>query len=408
MIKKLQKKFIIISMLSIIVVTGSIFGVIIIENYTRTNRELDGILNLISENNGKIPEYRPRNDELANVITQETQFSTRYFIIRINDQEEIIETNMQHIASVNQEQAEEILEKVLEKNKNTGYYDNYRYKITSNEDGELIVFLDCTIQLNNLKNLINQSLLIITVGLVIVFVLVSVLSKKALTPIIENIERQKQFITNAGHELKTPVAVIMANADVMEMTSTENIEWIKSIKKQASRLDALIKSLLNLANVEENKLKANYTQFSITGLINEQIQDFKAITKDRNIVYENKNDILIYADINRIKELITILLDNALKYTQESGKIEIKVEKQGKNIKIQFANTCENVKNINTKKIFDRFYRVDKSRSKSKEGYGIGLSIAKSIVESHKGKITAEINKENMICFTIILNGDGY
>ena len=403
MIKKLQKKFIIISMLSIIVVTGSIFGVIIIENYTRTNRELDGILNLISENNGKIPEYRPRNDELANVITQETQFSTRYFIIRINDQEEIIETNMQHIASVNQEQAEEILEKVLEKNKNTGYYDNYRYKITSNEDGELIVFLDCTIQLNNLKNLINQSLLIITVGLVIVFVLVSVLSKKALTPIIENIERQKQFITNAGHELKTPVAVIMANADVMEMTSAENTEWIKSIKKQASRLDVLIKSLLNLANIEENKLKTNYTQFSITELIKEQIEDFKAITKNRTIIYKKNENIFIYADINRIKELITILLDNALKYTQENGKIEIKVEKQGKNVKIQFANTCENIKNINTKKIFDRFYRVDKSRNKSKEGYGIGLSIAKSIVDSHKGKITAEINKDNMICFTIII-----
>ena len=406
MIKKLQKKFIIISMLSIIVVTGSIFGVIIIENYTRTNRELDGILNLISENDGKIPEYRPRNDELADIITQETQFSTRYFIIRINEQREIIETNMQHIASVNQEQTEEILKGVLEKNKDTGYYDNYRYKITSNENGKLIIFLDCTMQLNNLKNLISQSLIIITVSLVIVFVLVSVLSKKALTPIIENIERQKQFITNAGHELKTPVAVIMANADVMEMTSTENIEWIKSIKKQASRLDALIKSLLNLANVEENKLKTNYTQFSITELINEQIQDFKAITKNKNIIYENKNEILLYADINRIKELITILLDNALKYTPENGKIEIKVEKQGKNVKIQFANTCENVKNINTKKIFDRFYRVDKSRSKSKEGYGIGLSIAKSIVESHKGKITAEINKENMLCFTIILNGD--
>ena len=406
MIEKLQKKFIVISMLSIIMVTGSIFGVIIIENYTRTNRELDGILNLISENNGKFPEYKPRNDELANIITEETEFSTRYFIIRINDNGEIIETNMQHIASVNQEQTEEILKEVLEKNKDTGYYKNYRYKITSDEEGKIIIFLDCTIQLNNLKNLVSQSIIIIVIGLMIVFILVSVLSKKALTPIIENIERQKQFITNAGHELKTPVAVIMANADVMEMTSTENIEWIKSIKKQASRLDALIKSLLNLANVEENKLKTNYTQFSITELINEQIQDFKAITKNKNIIYENKNEILLYADINRIKELITILLDNALKYTPENGKIEIKVEKQGKNVKIQFANTCENVKNINTKKIFDRFYRVDKSRSKSKEGYGIGLSIAKSIVESHKGKITAEINKENMLCFTIILNGD--
>ncbi len=403
MIKKLQKKFIIISMLAIILVTGSIFGIIIIENYTRTNREVDGILNLISENDGKIPEYKPRNDELADVITQETQFSTRYFIIRINNQKEIIETNMQHIASVEQEQAEEILKEVLEKEEETGYYNNYRYKIISNENNKTIIFLDCTMQLNNLRKLISQSIIIIAVSLIVVFILVSVLSKKALTPIIENIERQKQFITNAGHELKTPVAVIMANADVMEMTSTENIEWIKSIKKQALRLDGLIKSLLNLANIEENKLKTNYTQFSITELIKEQIEDFKAITKDRNIIYENKDDISIYADINRIKELITILLDNALKYTQENGKIEIKVEKQGKNVKIQFANTCENIKNINTKKIFDRFYRVDKSRSKSKEGYGIGLSIAKSIVESHKGKITTEINKENMICFTIII-----
>lgn len=403
MIKKLQKKFIIISMLAIILVTGSIFGIIIIENYTRTNREVDGILNLISENDGKIPEYKPRNDELADVITQETQFSTRYFIIRINNQKEIIETNMQHIASVGQQEAEEILKEVLEKEEETGYYNNYRYKIISNENNKTIIFLDCTMQLNNLRKLISQSIIIIAVSLIVVFILVSVLSKKALTPIIENIERQKQFITNAGHELKTPVAVIMANADVMEMTSTENIEWIKSIKKQALRLDGLIKSLLNLANIEENKLKTNYTQFSITELIKEQIEDFKAITKDRNIIYENKDDISIYADINRIKELITILLDNALKYSQENGKIEIKVEKQGKNVKIQFANTCENIKNINTKKIFDRFYRVDKSRSKSKEGYGIGLSIAKSIVESHKGKITTEINKENMICFTIII-----
>ena len=109
--------------------------------------------------------------------------------------------------------------------------------------------------------------------------------------------------------------------------------------------------------------------------------------------------------VNRdsIKELITILLDNAIKYTPNEGKIEIKVEKQGKSVKMQFMNTCENSKNIHTTKIFDRFYREDQSRSKTKEGYGIGLSIAKSIVDIHKGKITAEITKEDMICFTVII-----
>ena len=404
MIKRLQKKFIMISMLSIIVVIGSIFGVIIVENYTRTNRQIDGILNMISENDGKIPEYKPRNDELADIITKETQFSTRYFIIRMNENNEIIETNMQHIASVGPEETNDILEEVMEKGKDKGYYKNYKYQITEQEDGKLAVFLDCTFQINNLKSTIEQSITIIIIGMIIVFIIISFLSKKALTPIIENMEKQKQFITNAGHELKTPVAVIIANADVMEMTSSkENLEWIKSIKNQALRLDMLIKSLLNLANIEEKSTKTNYTEFSITEIIKEEIKEFKAMAKNKQIKYEQQNDILMYADINSIKQLITILLDNALKYTQEDGIIEIKTEKQGKNVKIQFANTCDNVKSINTKKIFDRFYRGDKSRSKSKEGYGIGLSIAKSIVEAHKGKITVEINKKDMICFTVII-----
>lgn len=403
MIRNLKTKFILISMLSIILVTGSIFGVIIFENYTRTNRQIDGMLNLISENDGRFPEYRPRNDELAEIITQETQFTTRYFIIKMDENEEIIEANMQHIAAINQEEALQIVDEIMDEGKNIGYYENYKYEITSKDYGKLIVFLDCTIQLNNLKSIIEQSIIIIFTGLVIVFIFVSILSKKALTPIIESIEKQKQFITNAGHELKTPVAVIMANADVMEMTSKENLEWIRSIKNQATRLDILIKSLLSLANIEEKGAKINYVDFSITDVVKDEIQEFKAMAQNKKIIFNSEKNIHMYADVNSIKQLVTILLDNALKYTPENGVIEIKIEKQNKSTKIQFINTCENAKSINTKKMFDRFYRGDKSRSKSKEGYGIGLSIAKSIVEAHKGKISADINKEGKICFTITI-----
>ena len=139
MIRKLQKRFIMIAMSAAIIVTGIIYGIITLENYYIMNRQLDGLLNLISENGGKIPEYKPRNDELSEYITEETQFSTRYFIIRTNNNGDIIETDMEYIAAVGQEDTQKILEEILEDDKQTGYYNNYKYKITQEETGKFIV-----------------------------------------------------------------------------------------------------------------------------------------------------------------------------------------------------------------------------------------------------------------------------
>ena len=400
MIRSLQIKFIIITMLAVIIISGSIFGLVIAENYRTTDQQTDAIIRLIAENKGQMPEYREENSGDSNYITKETRFSTRYFTVEIDENNEIVSTNMKNIATVSSEDIENIVKNISEKE---GYYENFKYRVIHKDSNKLIIFLDCTMQLRNLRHTTIRSINIVAIGWIIVLIIISLLSKKILNPIIQNMEKQKQFITNASHELKTPLAVITADIDVLEMSVGEENEWLQSIKSQTNRLNTLIKSLLNLANVEEGKNKLEITEFSITDVVSEEIKDFKSLLQEKKIEFDNTNNILINADINMIKQVIVILIDNAIKYTPNNGIIKIDVEKQGKKTKLEVCNTCENTKNININRVFDRFYRDEKSRNKKKEGYGIGLSIAKSIVDVHKGKISAYINEDDMICFKIIL-----
>ena len=186
------------------------------------------------------------------------------------------------------------------------------------------------------------------------------------------------------------------------MTVGEDNEWLESIKSQTNRMNSLIKTLLNLSNVEQGKNKLHKSEFSITDVIKEQIQELKPLLKDKKIEFEEK-DVKVNADVDLIKQVISILIDNAIKYTPNDGTIKFDITKQGKNTKIEISNTCENIENVDVSRVFERFYRDDKSRNKKKDGYGIGLSIAKSIIDVHKGKINAYINDKNIVCFRIVI-----
>ena len=400
MIKNLQLKFIIITMLAVIIISGSIFGLIIVENYRASNQQTDVILRLIAENEGQMPEYKESSNEDSSYITKETKFSTRYFTVELDENDEIVSTNMKNIATVSNDDIENIVKSIDGKE---GYYKNFKYRVIHKDSNKFIIFLDCNMQLRALKHTTIRSINIIIIGWIIVLIIISLSSKKILRPIIQNIEKQKQFITNASHELKTPLAVITADIDVLEMSVGEENEWLKSIKGQTNRLNTIIKSLLNLAKAEEGRNNLEISEFSITDIINDEIKEFKPLLKNKNIEFDDTNNVNIKADINMIKQVITILIDNAIKYTNDMGTIKIEAEKQGRKTKIEVCNTCESTKEINISRVFDRFYRDDKSRNKKKEGYGIGLSIAKSIVDVHKGKISAYINDKDMICFKIII-----
>lgn len=399
MIRKLQIKFITITMFAVIVISSGIFGVIIVENYRTIDRQTDAILNLLAENDGKMPDYNGNNKNSSDYINKETKFSTRYFTVEIDENEEITSTDMKNIARVSYDDVENIIKNIKD---TSGYYENFKYRVIEKDNNKMIIFLDCSTQLRGLKHTIQRSILIVVGVWILVLIIVSLLSKRMLKPITENIEKQKQFITNASHELKTPLAVITADIDVLEMTVGEDNEWLESIKSQTNRMNSLIKTLLNLSNVEQGKNKLHKSEFLITDVIKKQIQELKPLLKDKKIEFEEK-DIKVNADVDLIKQVISILIDNAIKYTPNDGTIKFDVTKQGKNTKIEISNTCENIENVDVNRVFERFYRDDKSRNKKKDGYGIGLSIAKSIIDVHKGKINAYITDEDMVCFKIVI-----
>jgi signal transduction histidine kinase len=223
-------------------------------------------------------------------------------------------------------------------------------------------------------------------------------------PFIESMEKQKQFITDAGHEIKTPLAIISANADVLELTGGES-EWITSIRNQTNRLDKLVRNLLTLSKMEEGKIELVFTDFDISKAVLEITEPFKAIGEAQNkkFLMEIEPGIIFHGDQGSIHQLVSTLVDNAMKYSDEKGTIKITLSSSKKGIKLQVYNTVEELNIDNLDKLFDRFYRADSSRSRETGGYGIGLSIAKSIAEAHHGRISAKSEDGKSICFTVQL-----
>ena len=270
----------------------------------------------------------------------------------------------------------------------------------------MIVMLDIKGEMSYFKNTTNRGILIIVFGLACVFVIISILSNKALKPMEANLEDQKQFVTNAGHELKTPIAIILADSEILEMSLGEDNEWLNGIKRQAIKMDKLIKGLLNMSKIENGKITPEIVEVPLQDLIDEELKDLKTLAREKKLTinYEPK-DVTVNVDKNLFRQVIVILIDNAIKYTDENGTIDILIKQNKKQVRLEVVNDYSDYKNFCKDKVFDRFYRGDKSRNKEKNiGYGIGLSMAKSIVDAHNGEIYADLTKDNRVRFTVILD----
>lgn len=226
------------------------------------------------------------------------------------------------------------------------------------------------------------------------------LSARIVKPFSENYEKQKQFITDAGHELKTPLTIIDADAEILEMDIGEN-EWLRDIQAQTERLALLTNNLITLSRIEEQP-KTEKISFPISDIIEEGVEAFQTLARTHNLSLSAQIQPMLsmIGDEKSMRQLITIFLDNAIKYTNDGGCIEVTLKKQKNSIILSIFNTTDYLPKEDLKHIFDRFYRADKSRNSSTGGHGLGLSIAAASVSAHKGKISATTQDEKSLLIT--------
>ncbi len=343
-------------------------------------------------------------EHLKTMRSAEMPYQSRYFWVRFDESGNVTETDTRHIVAITEDTAVTYATSVYESGKEKGFLQSYRYRAGSNDDGSaIIIFTDLSGQLINIYRLLWQSLLVGVIALAAMFVLVFLFSGQAVAPVVESLEKQKRFITDAGHELKTPLAVISANIDVLELESGKS-EWTGSIRNQVKRMNSLVKNLLTLSRMDEERMHVVYSDFDMSAAVKETALSFEAVaeSKSKKYLMDIEEGIHITGDKNAIVQLSSLLLDNAIKYSSDNGFIHIILSKD-KNIVLEVSNTSDCIPQGNLERLFDRFYRADSSRSRESGGYGIGLSVAQAIAQSHGGTIQALRDGDKIIRFVVTL-----
>ncbi|SEH80318.1 His Kinase A (phospho-acceptor) domain-containing protein [Ruminococcus flavefaciens] len=305
---------------------------------------------------------------------------------------------------MNAETAQNYITRILEENIDTGMVNSYQFYQTSKPNGTLMVFTDKSYEMDMLRQLKRTTVIIGSIALVILSVLAYFLSKRSIQPIKTAFDKQKQFVSDASHELKTPLTVISANADVLEGEIGDN-KWLKYIKAQTDRMSILVNDLLNLTRLENNNTDLERKYFNLSKAIVNTALPFECQAFENNKKFEVNvdEDVMLCGSEKHIKQMAAIFIDNALKYSNDGGTVRVTLKKTGDRKLFSVYNTGDGIKEEETDKIFERFYRSDQSRNRATGGYGLGLAIAKSIIDKHKFKVHIMNQPGKSVCFVITM-----
>ena len=429
MIKKLKKKFIILATVSMLVLMTVLILVMNLVNYRTVVVESDKVLNILKETSERMddgfPPDGPRKDGEERDwdekdwgddmrgqggmfgLSPEAQYEARFFEAEISADGQVVRLDTSRIIAVDSDDAEEYIQKALGSSKEKGFIGDFRFVKMDSEDDEgmKIIFLDCGRRLAAFHRFMLISILIGVAGCIIVFLVFLFAAGRIIRPIAESYEKQKRFITDAGHEIKTPLTIIAANVDLLKEDIGEN-ESIDDIADQTERLSELTKDLVFLSKMEEPDRQLVKVDFPVSDLVSETAASFAAVAQAQKKEYQInvQPSLTLNGAPEEIRRLTSILIENAMKYSPEGGNVKVDLEMQKKNIVLSvFNTTMEPMAQQDLSRLFERFYRTDASRNSETGGHGIGLSIAKAITENHGGKITASTSGGSDFCITAVL-----
>lgn len=394
MFKKLRKKFIILSSSTVF---GILFVVFLILNITTYITNINTIKNNIDEVRIVL-----NNDDIS-TGPKDKHFVSRYIYISLNEDNSINETKSDNGFSIPGVKVEDLKDQALNKNKEFGRI-NYTYFKFYYGDKKELIFVDARAEITSYEKMIMISSIIFISTDILITLIVILLSKKIIKPYEELYKKEKMFLTNTSHELKTPITIIKTDLDVLKMDDVNN-EWIDSIDNQTNKLSKLVNEMVNLYKIEEKKEDIIKSEFNISEVTLDVLDNFLPSfnSKKYNIKIDVKDNIIFNSNEEIYMKILFILLDNANKYGLSKGDFSISLYKDKKKLILKVYNQTEEFNKDKLKFIFDRFYTLDESRSKEKSGYGIGLSIAKILVEDIGGTIQASTNDNKSIEFKIIL-----
>ncbi len=402
-------------MISIIVVLMAIIGTITLINYNKTVDNIDKVLTVLVDNDGKFNGLDFGDDNLKNTggnnnkdnlnppkdygeFTKETPYWTRFFSVKFTNSnpDPAVDTSM--IASVSKEEAINMAKETIDSNSMIGFYGAYRYKVKIADDFQLVVFVDCTKEMRSIRYFVFTGTWISLVGIIAVFIIVFIFSKIVFNPVKRTYDKQKRFVTNAAHELKTPLTIISANNELID-AEYNSLDETQAIDKQVKKLTIMINNLTLLSKLDEEDKNVDLKEkVDLTKLSNDLIEPFKVIFESRNIKFNFfvDDNCYIKGNTNLISQLLSLLIDNANKYALTYIDFEVRIV--GKCVELKTSNDAD-IDEKNPNLLLERFYRNDKARGKI-EGSGIGLSVVNEIVKLHKG--TIKLNASNNVYSCVI------